>query len=373
MRDSRRCWKSGKASAAGNVINAGSESRFGGGIRQGKPANSQGAIKADKARRTSRAASKRARKAGGAALAGLHRAACAKARPSAGAPLRRAAAPRPRQAAHGDAPCAQHRTQARHRRACQRCWPPAPDDTPAGCRRTRRREGTATTNAGSANGVPPPAASMPCRRGLGLRRGLPRRRIRRGEALVAQHIPPDHILPCGGGRFDRGGIPPYAPSLTRLTSPHEMAGHIMAALDAQRPCLSFVSGMANCLRWQQIQCCQLQKVQELAPFLPYAGGAVLRRDIRATLAEAIRGADWVGVPISCTDVSGTTLPGAAPFRDRLVQSETDQFHHQLQSASVRLLLPILQGRRVLLIGSRAGEQGICYKGMECRLQASSLL
>ncbi|KAA8748002.1 hypothetical protein FE296_19890 [Paenibacillus sp. UASWS1643] len=178
-----------------------------------------------------------------------------------------------------------------------------------------------------------------------------------GEALVAQHIPPDHILPAvAAADLIAAGFRQYAPSLTRLSSPHEMAGHIMAALDAQRPLSVVRLGDGELLTLAADTVLPGQEVQELAPFLPYAGVPCSTPDIRAMLAEAIQAADWVGVPISrAPTFQGLLFPVLHHFgidwsQLKLTSSTINYSLHQSG-----LVLPLLQGRRVLLIGSQAPE------------------
>jgi hypothetical protein len=185
-----------------------------------------------------------------------------------------------------------------------------------------------------------------------------------GEALVAQHIPPDHILPAvAAADLIEAGFRQYAPTLTRLASPHEMAGHIQGALDAQRPLSVVRLGDGELLTLAADTVLPGEQVQELAPFLPYAGVPRSTPDIRAELAEAIRGADWIGVPISrAPTFQGLLFPVFRHFgidwsRLKLTSSTINySLHHS------GLLLPVLQGRRVLLIGSRAAELGALLNG-----------
>ncbi|WP_248063576.1 GT-D fold domain-containing glycosyltransferase [Paenibacillus silvae] len=223
------------------------------------------------------------------------------------------------------------------------------------------REGAAAS-AGSANGVPPAAAqqaaqaAVPGGYAAGYRDGV----YAGGEALVAKHIPPDHILPAVAAvDLIEAGFRQYAPSLTRLASPHELAGHIMAALDEQRPLSVVRLGDGELLTLAADTVLPALEVQELAPFLPYAGVPCSTPDIRAMLAEAIQGADWVGVPISrAPTFQGLLFPVLRHFginwSSLKLTSSTINYslHHS------RLLLPILQGRRVLLIGSQAADLGV---------------
>ncbi|MDQ0724562.1 hypothetical protein QF049_005823 [Paenibacillus sp. W4I10] len=222
------------------------------------------------------------------------------------------------------------------------------------------RGGAAAANAGSAKGLPPPPAehavqaeAVPGGYAEGYRAGV----FAGGEALVAQHIPPDHILPAvAAADLIAAGFRQYAPSLTRLSSPHEMAGHIMAALDAQRPLSVVRLGDGELLTLAADTVLPGQEVQELAPFLPYAGVPCSTPDIRAMLAEAIQAADWVGVPISrAPTFQGLLFPVLRHFgidwsQLKLTSSTINYSLHQSG-----LVLPLLQGRRVLLIGSQAPE------------------
>lgn len=223
------------------------------------------------------------------------------------------------------------------------------------------REGAAAAHAGSAKGLPAAhaehaaqAQAVPGGYAEGYRDGV----FAGGEALVAQHIPPDHILPAVAADLIAAGFRQYAPSLTRLASPHEMAGHIMAALDAQRPLSVVRLGDGELLTLAADTVLPGHEVQELAPFLPYAGVPCSTPDIRAVLAEAIQAADWVGVPISrAPTFQGLLFPVLRHFGIdwsglKLTSSTINYSLHQSG-----LVLPVLQGRRVLLIGSQAAELG----------------
>ncbi|RAI96793.1 hypothetical protein DET54_106151 [Paenibacillus pabuli] len=248
--------------------------------------------------------------------------------------------------------------RGKQRTAAQRAPGPAPPQA------THRHGGvapvgreSAAAHAGSARALAPaqPAAAPECGYAEGFRDGV----FAGGEALVAQHIPPDHILPdVAAADLIEAGFRQYAPTLTRLASPHEMAGHIQGALDAQRPLSVVRLGDGELLTLAADTVLPGEQVQELAPFLPYAGVPRSTPDIRAELAEAIRGADWIGVPISrAPTFQGLLFPVLRYFgidwsRLNLTSSTINySLHHS------GLLLPVVQGRRVLLIGSRAAELG----------------
>lgn len=220
---------------------------------------------------------------------------------------------------------------------------------------------SAAAHAGSARALAPaqPAAAPESGYAEGFRDGV----FAGGEALVAQHIPPDHILPAVAADLIEAGFRQYAPTLTRLASPHEMAGHIQGALDAQRPLSVVRLGDGELLTLAADTVLPGEQVQELAPFLPYAGVPRSTPDIRAELAEAIRGADWIGVPISrAPTFQGLLFPVLRHFgidwsRLNLTSSTINySLHHS------GLLLPVVQGRRVLLIGSQAVELGALLIG-----------
>ncbi len=225
------------------------------------------------------------------------------------------------------------------------------------------REGAAP-GMGSAQGLPPAqhavhAAAVPGGYAEGYRDGV----FAGGEALVAQHIPPDHILPAvAAADLIAAGFRQYAPSLARLSSPHEVAEQLVGALDAQRPLSVVRLGDGELLALAADTVLPAEEVQELAPFLPYAGVPRSTPEIRATLAEAIQGADCVGVPISrAPTFQGLLFPVLRHFgidwsRLKLTSSTINYGLHQSG-----LLLPVLHGRRVLLIGSKAHELGVLFQ------------
>lgn len=221
---------------------------------------------------------------------------------------------------------------------------------------------SAAAHAGSARALAPaqPAAAPESGYAEGFRDGV----FAGGEALVAQHIPPDHILPAvAAADLIEAGFRQYAPTLTRLASPHEMAGQIQRALDAQRPLSVVRLGDGELLTLAADTVLPGEQVQELAPFLPYAGVPRSTPDIRAELAEAIQGADWVGVPISrAPTFQGLLFPVFRHFgidwsRLNLTSSTINYSLHQSG-----LLLPVIHGRRVLLIGSQAAALGALLNG-----------
>ncbi|WP_413373407.1 GT-D fold domain-containing glycosyltransferase [Paenibacillus taichungensis] len=268
-----------------------------------------------------------------------------------------------KRAAAGRGHAAPRGARAKQRTAAQRAPGPAPQQA------THRHGGvapagreSAAAHAGSAGALPPaqPAAAPESGYAEGFRDGV----FAGGEALVAQHIPPDHILPAvAAADLIEAGFRQYAPTLTRLASPHEMAVHIQGALDAQRPLSVVRLGDGELLTLAADTVLPGEQVQELAPFLPYAGVPRSTPDIRATLAEAIRGADWIGVPISrAPTFQGLLFPVMRHFgidwsRLNLTSSTINySLHHS------GLLLPVVQGRRVLLIGSQAAELGALLNG-----------
>lgn len=180
-----------------------------------------------------------------------------------------------------------------------------------------------------------------------------------GEALVEQRIPPDHILPdVAAAELIAAGVNQYAHRLARLAGPHEVAAHIYAALDAGRPLSVIRLGDGELLALAADTVLSSEEVQELAPFLPYAGVPRSTPDVRASLVEAIRRADWVGVPISrAPTFQGLLFPVLRHFAIdwsslKLTDSTINySLHHS------RLLPSLLQNRRVLVIGNLASELG----------------
>ncbi|MEW4426386.1 GT-D fold domain-containing glycosyltransferase [Paenibacillus pabuli] len=268
---------------------------------------------------------------------------------------RRSAGRRGHAAAHGRRRAASRRAP---RPAARRAPVPAPQaSTPKAVpARAGQAGASAAGSAGSAKTLPPAEpAGAPGGYAEGYRDGV----FAGGEALVAQHIPPDHILPAvAAADLIAAGFRQYAPSLTRLASPHEVADQIQGALVAQRPLSVVRLGDGELLTLAADTVLPGEQVQELAPFLPYAGVPRSVPEIRAALAEAIQGADWVGVPISrAPTFQGLLFPVMRHFgidwsRLKLTSSTINySLHH------AGLLLPILQGRRVLVIGSQASGLG----------------
>jgi len=285
--------KAGTSAGAAHKVRAGKASSTGGVVGRAGKAGRASASKAAKASRT------------GKGKAGLRQATAG--RRHAPARGRRAAARAKQRTAMRRAPLPAPQASTPQAMPASGAGPaPRQATHPKGVVAPAGRGGAAGAKAGSAKAVPGGYAE-------GYRDGV----FAGGEALVAQHIPPDHILPAvAAADLIAAGFRQYAPSLARLASPHEMAGHIAAALDAQRPLSVVRLGDGELLTLAADTVLPGQEVQGMAPFLPYAGVPCSTPDIRAMLAEAIQAADWVGVPISRgTDIPGAVIPGIAPLRD----------------------------------------------------------
>ena len=185
--------------------------------------------------------------------------------------------------------------------------------------------------------------------------GLEQGRYEGGELLLEQSVPPGMLLtgvPLQA--VIAAGVETLRPALIPLADAHAVFARMEAALAAGLPLSVVRLGDGEMLALAQDNVMDIATIRSEAPFLAYAGVEVPDLTARNLLAEAVRGADLVGVPLS-------RKPHFLPLLDPVLRSHgidvrslqlTDSLvNYNLHAAG--LLARLMQGRRLLVIGNAA--------------------
>ncbi len=194
-----------------------------------------------------------------------------------------------------------------------------------------------------------------------------------GEAIVTRLLPRDRILPgaTAADLIELGiqQLPPEA--LFPLLSSVEVALSLHQAMNTGQRCSVVRLGDGELLTLAHDTIISTAEATRRGPFLLYAGVELPAPDIRNALADALRKADIVGVPESRhPSFQALLFPvlsyyGLTPAGLRLTSSTVN--YRLVEEGH---LLPLLQGRKVLLIGNKAeglagilAASGICISGI----------
>ncbi|WP_454193814.1 GT-D fold domain-containing protein [Paenibacillus sp. Marseille-Q7038] len=176
-----------------------------------------------------------------------------------------------------------------------------------------------------------------------------------GEALVEKWMPDGMLLPdvtCE--EIIQAGLKYYRSHMLQLAGTSEIKDLLWTAIVEKRPISLVRLGDGELLSLAYDTVMSPAEVYELGAFLPYAGVPVPDAFVQRSLIDAMKGADYIGVPVS-------RKPAFQMLMFRLFK------HYQLPIREMRLttstinfslyhtgyLIPLLYGRRVLLIGNRA--------------------
>lgn len=230
--------------------------------------------------------------------------------------------------------------------------------------RLRKRRGIAT-NAGSASDV-----SGGAEYDRGYRRGL----SDGAEKLLETYLPTDRILPdVTAEEAMAAGVQALGSRAVPLLGTESVWETVEAALREKRP-FSFIRlGDGELMTLAQEVVLPVAEVREACPFLPYAGVVAPDFAARDEVAQAVRAASLVGVPVS-------RKPHFQPLLFRVLRA------HRIACADLRLttstmnyalheqgfLQRLLAGRKLLLVGNVANElshalraQGYHVAGIVC--------
>ncbi|ANS77251.1 hypothetical protein AWM70_14115 [Paenibacillus yonginensis] len=177
-----------------------------------------------------------------------------------------------------------------------------------------------------------------------------------GEGEVARLLPPNTILRGYTVRdlITSGLAQLPQEALIPLLPPEGVADSFRAALASGRPLSLVRLGDGELLTLAHDTVLPAVEARRRGPFLPYAGVELPAPGVREALAQALRKADMIGVPQSRhPSFQGLLFPvfshyGLDPAQLRLTSSTVN---YALVERG--LLLPLLLGRRVLVIGNKS--------------------
>ncbi|MBD7969715.1 GT-D fold domain-containing protein [Paenibacillus gallinarum] len=176
-----------------------------------------------------------------------------------------------------------------------------------------------------------------------------------GEALVEKWMPDGMLLPdvtCED--IIQAGLEYYRSHMLQLAGTSEIRDLLWTAIVEKRPLSLVRLGDGELLSLAYDTVMSPAEVDELGAFLPYAGVPVPDASVQISLIDAIKTADYIGVPVS-------RKPAFQMLMFRLFK------HYQLPIREMRLttstinyslyhtgyMIPLLYGRRILLIGNKA--------------------
>lgn len=184
------------------------------------------------------------------------------------------------------------------------------------------------------------------------------------ENLLERHVPAGRIIPdVTADEAMEAGVQTLLPRSLPLLGVEQVFEELDSAVREGYPYAFIRLGDGELATLAQEVVLPVADVRIASPFLPYAGVVVPDLHARDRLAEAIRDASLVGVPIS-------RQPNYQPLLFRVLRS------HHIPCAGLRLTtstmnyalyehdyLPrLLAGRKVLLVGNVAGELARVFHG-----------
>ncbi|MBU5674061.1 hypothetical protein KQJ23_19670 [Paenibacillus sp. MSJ-6] len=195
-----------------------------------------------------------------------------------------------------------------------------------------------------------------------------------GEGIVTRLLPPNMIMP---GVTVEGliasGIRQLSPeAIIPLLPAREVARALQDAMDDGLHLSVIRLGDGELLTLAHDTILPMEEVRKRGPFLPYSGVELPAHSIREALADSLRKADIIGVPQSRhPSFQGLLLPvfrhyGLNPASLRLTSSTVN---YALEEEG--LLLPLLQGRKVLIVGNRA--EGLAMALQPHNIEISGLI
>ncbi|WP_274649447.1 GT-D fold domain-containing glycosyltransferase [Paenibacillus humicola] len=176
-----------------------------------------------------------------------------------------------------------------------------------------------------------------------------------GEMLLEQCLPPNLLLPeVSLGQIVAAGVQAYLPQCYPLLDVNGVFAEMNSAIAEERPCSVVRLGDGELLALAQGVVYDAATIEREGRFLPYAGVVPPDLAARDQLAQAIRHSQIVGVPQSRKKHFQPLLypalrgHGIDPGSLRMTVST---INYSLYQAG--LLMPLLRGRRLLLIGNAA--------------------
>jgi len=176
-----------------------------------------------------------------------------------------------------------------------------------------------------------------------------------GERLLEERLPPDRIIPDVSLEAVLGaGVEALVRHALPLASPAEVCETLERSLAERQPFSLVRLGDGELLTLAQDRVLSVETVAREGPFLSYAGVNVPDLAARDELAEAVRRASMVGVPLSRRPHFQPLLFAvwrAFGIRPDSLRLTTSTINYSLQEQG--WLYRLLAGRRVLVIGNVA--------------------
>lgn len=176
-----------------------------------------------------------------------------------------------------------------------------------------------------------------------------------GERCIDAHHPADLIFPdLTVESAVAAGLAALRPAGLPLLSPAQVAVELEASLRERRPYAFVRLGDGELLTLGQEVVLPIDEVRKAGAFLPYSGVHVLDAWARDTVANSLRAASLVGVPLSRKVYFQPLLFKALQAHGidcRSLHMTTSTMNYNLYESG--LLWPLLEGRRVLVVGNVA--------------------
>ncbi|WP_055109175.1 GT-D fold domain-containing protein [Paenibacillus ihumii] len=176
-----------------------------------------------------------------------------------------------------------------------------------------------------------------------------------GEGRLCRHLPPYTVLPdLTLDDVIARGIQQAAASLVPIMPPASVFTEIVQALDRRRPLSVVRLGDGELLTLAHDLVISTDQARQWGPFLPYAGVVLPDGAARRALAASLRQASIVGIPESRhPSFQGLLFPVLRKLgiSCRELKLTTSTINYALHEQG--LFYRMLQGRKLLLIGSRA--------------------
>ncbi|WP_019638570.1 GT-D fold domain-containing glycosyltransferase [Paenibacillus fonticola] len=193
-----------------------------------------------------------------------------------------------------------------------------------------------------------------------------------GEAKLCKKLPPYTVLPYMTlDDVISRGIEQVTSALVPVLPPSEVFAEVIQALDQRLPLSVIRLGDGELLTLAHDMTISTEQAKLWGPFLPYAGVNLPDAAARRLLAQSIRQASIVGIPESRHPTfQGLLFPAlkqlGISYQELRMTSSTVNYALNEQG----LLFPMLQGRKLLLIGNKAagladvlGRQGLEIAGI----------
>ncbi|MGG4553069.1 GT-D fold domain-containing glycosyltransferase [Paenibacillus humicus] len=176
-----------------------------------------------------------------------------------------------------------------------------------------------------------------------------------GEAKVERQLPPYTLLPdLTIDDVIALGIQQVTASLVPVMSPTAVCAAVIRALEQRQPLSVIRLGDGEVLTLAHDMIISVEEAKLLGPFLPYAGVTLPDTAARRSLAESIRQANIVGIPVSRhPSFQGLLFPALNQhgISHRMLRITFSTVNYALHEQG--LLYRMLSGRQLLLIGNKA--------------------